>query len=190
MANSMPKITMEGDKEFFELVKTLPGRLVTEVKGAMKDTGTKIARKARTKLTNNHGYFSGLIKKSLGVRHIKFYPKDNRIVMYVGTRQGHTQTVKFKDGSIRKHNPHAIAHLVEFGHRIVTEEQGKAAKSGFVITPNEAKGERQGFTHDSTVKPRPFLRPAVDEMRPEYLRAMTEKIKKVIAKRAAKAAKV
>ncbi len=172
MRNKMPGITLSGDAEFAALLKDIPGTLTAECKMALNAVGKIITKKARGKLYNNHGYFTGILKKSLGVRKTIVYKNEGKIVMYVGTQKGYAERVKFKDGSVRKHDPFYIAHLVEFGHWIRTKADKKA-----------------GVVADSFVNARPFLRPAVDETRSEYISILKDKIKKVLAKRAAKAAK-
>lgn len=169
--NQMPGITLEGDSELGELLKSLPGNVLSEIKIGMREVGKIVVKAAQSKLFKGHGYDSGQLKKSLGVLYLKSIPNENRIVMGIGPRMGFDAIVTRTNehtGETReyKHNPKMIAHLVEFGHRA----------SGI-----NANG--------SDVPAKPFLRPAIDETKDRFNRIMIARIKKVLENRAKRAAK-
>lgn len=119
MANRLPSITIEGDKELKALLEQIPGTLLRECEQAMKAVAKPIIASARRRLKKGHGIRTGQLKKSLGVRKILKFPYEGKIVMYVGAREGFATV----EDNGKKHDPARIAHLVEFGHKMATGGQ-------------------------------------------------------------------
>ena len=88
---------------------------------------------------------SGLLRKSIGTK-TKLYRRSQTVITMVGPRSGMKQTVKQTGLDGRKvermANPSKYAHLVERGHRIVINRQGRKITLG-------------------SIAPRPFLEPAL-----------------------------
>jgi hypothetical protein len=188
MANRLPAITLEGDAELMSLIDSLPGRILTESSTAIRSVSKKVVADARSRLRKDHGLLTGQLKKSLGVRKVLTYRKEQRVVAYIGPRRGFAVQIRTpvvrKDAfgrpsrisySMRKHDPFNIAHLVEFGHRVAT--QSAATK----LLPDHVRMTRAA----DHVAPRPFLRPAVDANRGNFLEAMKKAIRKQVERRAA-----
>jgi HK97 gp10 family phage protein len=166
MANRLPSITITGADGLIDLLRTLPEKqILPAVNKGMRAVGSKTIRDAKKYLKRNHGLDTGQMKKSLGVRKIKTYKREGRVVMYIGPRRGFG--IVKKNG--KKHDPFYIAHLVEFGHRIAVGASGRP-ENGPVATVG------------GIVRPRPFLRPAVDANKGEFNKQMAEKIRSVLAK--------
>lgn len=119
MANRLPSITIQGDRELKALLEQIPGTLFKECEQGIKAVAKPVIASARRRLKKGHGYLTGQLKKSLGVRKILKYPSEGKIVMYIGAREGFA-TVS-ENG--KKHDPARIAHLVEFGHKLATGGQ-------------------------------------------------------------------
>ena len=180
MANKMPAITIEGDAALKALIRSLPNRAITECAKAMRAVAKPIISAARAGLRKNRGVDTGLLKKSIGVRALKVDRKFNRIYMYIGPRgPGKQGFVGFKRDGKTKHVPLYIAHLIEFGHKIALGGKlTRRARSGRV-TPGSG-------THSGTVQGIPFLRPAVDANRSNFLEAMKAALRKAVERRIAK----
>jgi hypothetical protein len=159
MANRMPSVTISGADGLIELLRLLPEKeILPAINKGMREVGSKTIRDARKHLRKGHGLDTGQLKKSLGVRKIKTYKRQGRVVMYLGPRRGFQigAALRSKVGGRKGHDPFSIAHLVEFGHKI--------AGSG------------------RSVMSKPFLRPAVDKNKGEFTRQMSEKVLKVLKK--------
>jgi HK97 gp10 family phage protein len=160
MANQLPSISIEGGKELKDLLYGLSNKeIFSAAQKGLRAVGTKTARAARTHLRKNHGLDTGQMKKSLGIRALKTYKMDGRIVMFLGPRRGFSIP---KRGGKKNHDPFYIAHLVEFGHAIAGTSGGR-------------------------VKPYPFLRPAVDQNKSEFKNQMIAKVRESLLKTWAKA---
>jgi hypothetical protein len=180
---------MTGQEEMLAGLKALPGLLVKEARKGMNAAGQKITRRARSKMKKGHGVETGQLRRAMGVRSIKFYEKENKLVMYVGPRGKKFNTPKVdKNGNTtgKIHSPIKIGHLVEFGHRIVTEKRGLPSRRNYVGEPKGRPMKMQGYIHNDRVEARPFLVPAVDESRSDFQKIMAEKIKLVVEKRITK----
>lgn len=186
MANAMPKITIQGDSELMQLIRSLPERTLTACSTAMRAGARPIIAAARSNLKRNRGINTGLLKKSIGVRALKANRKENRVYMYIGPRGPGKQRFKSEnyEGRKRSHIPLNIAHLIEFGHRIAVEKQGGISRKNYRLKVRKPS-DRQGFNAGS-VQGIPFLRPAVDSNRVNFLNTLKEAFKKEVEKRAAK----
>jgi HK97 gp10 family phage protein len=182
MANRLPSITITGADGLIDLLRTLPEKqILPAVNKGMRAVGSKTIRDAKKYLKRNHGLDTGQMKKSLGVRKIKTYKREGRVVMYIGPRRGFG--IVKKNG--KKHDPFYIAHLVEFGHRIAVGASGRPEKGvKFRRTKYQQLTNPNGpvATVGGIVRPRPFLRPAVDANKGEFNKQMAEKIRSVLAK--------
>lgn len=177
--NRMPVITLTGDKELYDLLTNLPGNLMREAEIGMREVGKKVAESAKANITKGHGYRSGLLKRSLGVKWIKKLPGEKKIVMYVGPRTKYESTV-----GKRKHVPWRIAHFVEFGHKIKPPNKKKLA-----IMPSWMRvGREYVSSYKKETRAMPFLRPAVDANKTTFTRTMIDRIKFVLERRAARRA--
>jgi hypothetical protein len=107
---AVAQITLTGADGLIELLRTLPEKqLLPAVNKGMRAVGSKTTRDARKDLYKGHGVRTGATKKSLGVRKIKTYKREGRVVMYIGTRRGFRLTLP----SGKAHDPFYIAHFVE-----------------------------------------------------------------------------
>jgi hypothetical protein len=155
----MPSVTISGADGLIELLRLLPEKeILPAVNKGMRAVGSKTIRDARTHLRKGHGLDTGQLKKSLGIRKIKTYKAQGRVVMYLGPRRGFRigAALQAKVGGKKGHDPYTIAHLVEFGHKIAGSSKSVMSK--------------------------PFLRPAVDKNKGEFTRQMTEKVLSVLKK--------
>jgi hypothetical protein len=121
------------------------------------------------------------MKKSLGIRKLKTYKAQGRVVMYLGPRRGFGITKK----NGKKHDPFYIAHLVEFGHRIAVGSSGRPEKGvKFRRTKYQQITNPGGPTAKvgGVVQGKPFLRPAVDANKSEFNKQMVEKLRDVLTK--------
>lgn len=174
MANRLPSITISGGPELAALLKDLGDKeILSAASKGLRAAGTKTMGRAKKKLARGHGLESGQLKRSLGVRKVKTYKKEGKVVLFMGPRKGFyagpatraKQKSKGKRQSREGHDPFYIAHLVEFGHKA----------SGM-------------FAHGQDPRPRPFLRPAVDESKGDFEREVAEKVKSVLEKAKARKA--
>lgn len=112
----IPGVTITGADGLIELLQTLPEKeLLPAVNKGMRAVGSKTTREARRDLYKGHGVITGATKKSLGVRKIKTYKREGRVVMYIGTRRGFRVTLP----SGKAHDPFYIAHLVEEKYKML-----------------------------------------------------------------------
>ena len=184
MANSIPRIEFTGADGLIELLRSLPEKqLLPAVNKGMRAVGSKTIRDARKHIKKGHGYDTGQLKKSLGVRKILTIKKESKVIMYLGARGKfaitHPKTKK-------KHNPFFIAHLVEFGHRIAIGRSGGSEKNVAFArlrlgVLKLGKGKTAAWT-GGFVRARPFLRPAVDGNKNEFNKQMVQKITDVLKK--------
>jgi hypothetical protein len=164
MANRMPTITLTGADGLIELLRTFPEKqLLPAVNKGMRAVGSKTISKAKSYLRKGYGLDTGMLKKSLGIRKIKTYKREGRVVMLLGPRRGFAigAALRAKVGGRKGHDPYSIAHLVEFGHKIAGSSKSVMSK--------------------------PFLRPAVDANRNEFNKQMIEKLRGVLEKAKVKA---
>jgi hypothetical protein len=175
MANRLPRVTISGGKEFKELLKGLTDKeLMPAARKGLRAVGMKTTRDARRHLHKNHGLDTGLMKKAMGIRALKHYKKEGRLVMFLGPRLRGFQAAK--PGRKKPHVPFYIAHLIEFGHRIAVGGKLDRVRPGspFVTKGTGAVG---GF-----VKAYPFLRPAVDMNRAVFVTQLKNKLREVLQK--------
>lgn len=169
-----------------EVLENLSNKeIYAAVQKGMRNVGTKTTRAARRHLRKNHGLDTGQMKKALGIRALKVYRREARVVMWLGPRKGYA----IKKKGNKNHDPFYIAHLVEFGHRIAGAEVIAKGASDYTVQKIGKKtliGTRQ--TH-GYVKPYPFLRPAVDQNKTEFTNQMVAKIRDVLTKARAKSGK-
>jgi hypothetical protein len=181
MANQMARVEITGADGLIELLQTLPEKqLLPAISKGLRAVGSKTIRDARKRLTKNHGLDTGALKRSLGVRKVLTLKKESKVIMYLGPRRGHATT---KKGG-KKHDPFFIGHLVEFGHRIAVGRSGGGEK-GVRFERRNKRGAiyRAGTaTSGGMVKPRPFLKPAVEANKGEFNKQMVDKITAVITK--------
>jgi hypothetical protein len=183
MANRLPVITITGIHELKELLTGFTDKeILPAIQQGMRFVGTKTTRDARRHLSKGRGLISGALKRSLGVRKVKTYRREGRVVMWLGPRRGfHVGTHILGNKMITKtgyrspknpnaisaHDPFSIAHLIEFGHEKVLW------------------GRRTG----GHVRAIPFLRPAVDINRPVFVSHMRQKLRDVLVKAKARRGK-
>lgn len=186
MANRLPRIELTGADGLIDLLRTLPAkRLLPEISKGMRAVGSKTMRAARSYLRKGHGLDTGYLRKSLGVRKVKTYKKEGRVVMFLGPRRG----FRGLTSAHRMHDPFYIAHLVEFGHRIAGSGAAPAGASGYQLYLRGNKRKKNVFYTFAVagyVQPKPFLRPAVDANKSEFNKQMAEKIRSVLSKAKAK----
>jgi hypothetical protein len=191
----MPAITIDGDEELKFLVSSLPDRVLTEVGKSMWKGAKPIIKAAQNNLRKNKSVDTRLLVNSMGVRHLKSIRSENKVLMYIGPRfnfESNEPRKNKKTGRItkaRKHEPWRIAHLVEFGHRIAVSKTSGKSEKGVKLT-RYFRGGRveigEAVEHKKTVEGKPFLRPAVDANRANFLNELKAGLKKAIEKRAAK----
>jgi hypothetical protein len=183
MANKLPAITITGVHELKELLDGFTDKeILPAVQQGMRFVGTKTTRDAKRHLSKGRGLLSGAFKRSLGVRKIKTYRREGRVVMYLGPRRGYhvgTHTLGNKritktgyrspknPNAISAHDPFSIGHLIEFGHVKVLW------------------GRRTG----GRVRAIPSLGPAVDLNRPVFVSHMRKKLHDVLVKARARRGK-
>ncbi len=113
---TVSRIEFTGADGLIELLQTLPEKqLLPAVNKGMRAVGSKTTRDARKDLYKGHGVITGATKKSLGVRKIKTYKAQGRVVMYIGTRRGFRLTLP----SGKAHDPFYIAHFVEERYKML-----------------------------------------------------------------------
>lgn len=148
MPNRLVSMELTGADGLIDLLRTLPEKeILPAASQGMRASGTKTMRDARKHLRKGHGVETGQYRKSLGVRSIKIFKREGRIVMYTGPRRGYGITKANK----KKHDPFYIGHLLEYGHRI--------AGSSDIVQP---------IRH---------LRPAVDANKADYPRQIETKVR-------------
>lgn len=175
MPNRLPRVTITGGKEFKALMKGLTEKeLMPAARKGLRAVGMKTTRDARRHLRKNHGLETGLMKKALGIRALKHYKKEGRLVMFLGPRKKGFQGTR--PGSKTPHIPFYIAHLVEFGHRIAVGGTLDRVRPGSPFL-TIGTGKVGGF-----VKGRPFLRPAVDMNRNVFVTQLKNKLRDVLLK--------
>lgn len=125
--------------------------------GAVQKGGRGIVTRARQLVPRD----TGALRKSLGVV-VKKMPRTGKIMAFIGARRSYySKGKKIKKGGDRRgaQSPAHYSHLVEFGHRsgVATGRSGRL---------NSGQSFRSGtLTQRSYVLPRPFLRPAFEQMR-------------------------
>lgn len=186
MANRLPTITLTGADGLIELLRQLPEKaILPAVNKGMRAVGMKTMRKAKSHLAKGSGVETGQYRKSLGIRSLKTYKREGRVVMYMGPRRGFGIVRRN-----RKHDPFAIGHLLEFGHRIAGSSAAPEGASDYGMTTVFRRGkERSAIRTNKTagyVRPIPHLRPAVDANKSEFNKQMVEKIRSVLEKAKAK----
>jgi hypothetical protein len=189
MANRLPSITITGADGLIELLKSMPEKqILPAVNKGMRAVGMKTIRKARTHLKTGSGVETGQYRKSLGIRALKTYKRECRVVMYLGPRRGFAISKRR-----RKHDPFHIGHLLEYGHRIAGSGAAPKGASDYGMTTVFRRGkERSAISTNRTagyVRPIPHLRPAVDSSKSDFNKQMIEKIGDVLRKAKAKADK-
>lgn len=150
-----------GDKQlrrnFFELSDKVRRKLARR---AARAATRPIVRAAKARAPVD----TGALRDSIGVRSIKMRPRSETSLIIVGPLSETTFRWKTAGGEWRseaqfgaagtvKRNPAKYAHLVEFGRKFVTPTQGRVmiTEEGQIIG-RRARG----------VRPRPFMRPAID----------------------------
>ena len=203
MANRMPGITLEGDEEFAALVKQLPNVAISDCSKALRKVGKGVVSRARSMLRKGAGVRSGQLRKSIGVRSVKAYRKENKVVMYIGPRKGFETRIRVlefdafgrKRVALRKIDPTKYAHLVEFGHRIAVGQSGRS-ENGYKFTRTSrigkvyrAKGYENEADNAGVVKAIPFLRNAIDGSKIDFLSELKAALKLAVEARVMKGLK-
>lgn len=186
MANRLPSITLTGADGLIELLQTLPEKqLLPAVNKGMREVGMKTMRKAKSYLAKGSGIETGAYRKSLGIRWLKTYKQEKRVVMYLGPRRGFGIQ---KRG--RNHDPFFIGHFLEFGHRVAGSGEAAAGASDYStsILFRRKKTRTVIITNKNSgyVRPIPHLRPAVNANKDEFNKQMIAKISAVLNKAKAK----
>lgn len=154
----------ELDRVLKELPATIEGKVV---RGGLLAGQKVIAQAARDNLDENESVKTGELKKSIRIR---FKKKSQRFgwVRYEVVAGGRKAW---------------YSHLIEFGTASFYTGTGKSVGKPYEIKPKNRKSLflaglfKEQVTHPG-IKPRPFMRPALDENQREAVEAVAEYIRK------------
>lgn len=148
---------LDGAKQLEGLLKDFPIKIREKVlDGAVSAGATVVRKEARKNLKQNHSVKTGTLYDSLKTQKVKGTHGVYRI---------------FSD----RRAPHA--HLIEYG------TGPRALKKPHKV---EIDGDWVFVKHTGSVPAKPFFRPALDEHKPEVLRAIALRMAKRMAKEAEK----
>jgi len=158
--NKTSSFTLEGGEMLSRLLKDFPHKIQETILDATVSAGANVIKKeARKNIKQNHSIKTGNLYNSLKTQKVK----GRHGVYRVFTDRG---------------APHS--HLVEFG-----TGPRKLKKPHYA----QIKGNWVMVEHTGSMPAKPFFRPAVDEHKPETLKAMMHRMAKRMAKEAEKMAR-
>ena len=166
-SNKSASFTLDGGAALAKLLKDFPHKIQeTILDGAVGAGATVVKKAAQKNLKQNRSIKSGNLYRSLKTQKVKKVHGIYRIFTQ-GRRAPKNQR-----------GPHA--HLVEFGTAPRRLKKPHYAKIGNTWV---------WVTHTGSMPAKPFFRPALDENKPEVLRAMMLRMAKRMAKEAEKMAR-
>lgn len=173
MAKKPIQISLANVPEFEAAMRDLPIELR---KRGLADALRRAGRSVVTHARRLAPVASGTLKKSLGLvlrKGTKGRARDPYVV--IGPRKGYSAQVT-RDGHTSKAVPAFYAHLVEFGHHVVTG--GTLFKSGGGRSQRRSRTGRTGRgTAVLFVLAKPFLRPAFASSRGQVVADLVDSLK-------------
>ena len=166
MANDTMKLVLTGGEAIIKSFELLPKKVAAKlVAPVLKAVAKPVVAAARKKLpSKGQNGNTGALRASLGT-FMRRQKKSGVRLLVAGARtdtgkKGARTRDRFsrQDSTGQWRIPANYAHLVEFGHRIVTGGSLKRRKILGGLLTVAGKGKATG-----TVLPRPFLRPAIDQ---------------------------
>ena len=173
----MNTVTVSGLKELDDLLKQLPVKIERNVmRGAMRAGQKVIADAAKNNLRQNGSVDTGELERSVRIRFQRKSEKFGWIRAFVmaGNKQAY------------------YSHMVEFGTASYYSGKGRTVGKPYEITPKVAGSLflggvlRESVTHPG-IKPKPFMRPAIDNNSDAAIKAVVEYMQKRIPKEITKA---
>jgi HK97 gp10 family phage protein len=173
----MSTVTVSGLKELDDLLKQLPVKIERNVmRGAMRAGQKVIADAAKNNLRQNGSVDTGELERSVRIRFQRKSEKFGWIRAFVmaGNKQAY------------------YSHMVEFGTASYYSGKGRTVGKPYEITPKVAGSLflggvlRESVTHPG-IKPKPFMRPAIDNNSDAAIKAVVEYMQKRIPKEITKA---
>ena len=173
----MSTVTVSGLKELDDLLKQLPVKIERNVMGGAMRAGQKvIADAAKSNLRQNGSVDTGELERSVRIRFQRKSEKFGWIRAFVmaGNKQAY------------------YSHMVEFGTASYYSGKGRTVGKPYEITPKVAGSLflggvlRESVTHPG-IKPKPFMRPAIDNNSDAAIKAVVEYMQKRIPKEITKA---
>ena len=173
----MSTVTVSGLKELDDLLKQLPVKIERNVmRGAMRAGQKVIADAAKNNLRQNGSVDTGELERSVRIRFKRKSEKFGWIRAFVmaGNKQAY------------------YSHMVEFGTASYYSGKGRTVGKPYEITPKVAGSLflggvlRESVTHPG-IKPKPFMRPAIDNNSDAAIKAVVEYMQKRIPKEITKA---
>jgi HK97 gp10 family phage protein len=173
----MSTVTVSGLKELDDLLKQLPVKIERNVmRGAMRAGQKVIADAAKSNLRQNGSVDTGELERSVRIRFQRKSEKFGWIRAFVmaGNKQAY------------------YSHMVEFGTASYYSGSGRTVGKPYQITPKVAGSLvlggvfRESVMHPG-IKPKPFMRPAIDNNSDAAIKAVVQYMEKRIPKEIKKA---
>ena len=175
MASS--RFSVDGLAELDKLLKSLPVRIEKNVlKGALRAGQKVMLQGAKSHLNEVTKRDSGALENSLRIRFARRSEGYGWVRSYLVAGDRHA----------------FYSHMVEFGTASFYSGSGETVGAPYVIAPKVKKSlffggqARKAVVHPG-IKPKPFMRPALDEQAESSIRAMTEYLRRRIPKELQKA---